>query len=403
MIDYYNQAGRAVYACTMDLSKAFDLVAWSKLFPELLKRGVSALSLRCLIYIYRNQTCNVKWANSLSQGFQVSNGVRQGAVSSPILFCIYINDLIKQLRSSTLGCQIQGIYLGVWIYADDIILLAPSRNGLQEMTNICEQFANKNELKFSTNVNINKSKTKCVIFNKSNINVNNVCPIILNGVPLPYVDDFKHLGHVFQSDNSMSKDCSIKRAKFISIVHSLNQEFHFSEPTLVVKLYNIYACSFYGSNLWDLYCDNTNKISTSWNVAVRILFDLPRQTHRYFIEPVSESLHVKTMLCSRFISFCDSLSNSSKLIIRLIYNLFKYDRRSVLCKNISNISRECNVDRIFLNKSFVKSEMTYSHPGENEWRIPLVKELISVRSNPRLLDGFDTNDIQDMINSVCVM
>ena len=34
-MDYYNRAGRAVYACAMDLSKAFDLVSWEVLFTEL--------------------------------------------------------------------------------------------------------------------------------------------------------------------------------------------------------------------------------------------------------------------------------------------------------------------------------------------------------------------------------
>ena len=79
---------------------------------------------------------------------------------------------------------------------------------------------------------MNKSKTTCVIFNKSNIDSNNVCPIIQNGVPLQYVDEFKHLGNLFQSDISMTRDCNLKRAKFISIIHSLNQEFNFSEPTV---------------------------------------------------------------------------------------------------------------------------------------------------------------------------
>ena len=45
----------------------------------------------------------------------------------------------------------------------------------------------------------------------------------LNGVPLPYVDEFKHLGNLFQSDNSMTRDCNLKREKFISIIHSLSQ------------------------------------------------------------------------------------------------------------------------------------------------------------------------------------
>ena len=71
-----------------------------------------------------------------------------------ILFCININDLIKQLRLSTIGCQIQGIYLGIWVYADDIILLSPSRNGLQEMPNIREEFSLNCKQKFSTIANI---------------------------------------------------------------------------------------------------------------------------------------------------------------------------------------------------------------------------------------------------------
>ena len=96
VIDYYNQAGRPVYACAMDLFKAFDLVSWYKLFPDVLERNISVLSLRCLIHIYKNQTCNVKSTNFLFHGF-ISNkwSKMKGAVSSPILFCIYINDLYK--------------------------------------------------------------------------------------------------------------------------------------------------------------------------------------------------------------------------------------------------------------------------------------------------------------------
>ena len=46
-VDYYNRAGRAVYACAMDLSKAFDLVSWEVLLSELLERSVSPLAFRC--------------------------------------------------------------------------------------------------------------------------------------------------------------------------------------------------------------------------------------------------------------------------------------------------------------------------------------------------------------------
>ena len=62
--------------------------------------------------------------------------------------------------------------------------------------------------------------------------------------------------------------------------------------------------------LWrDLFCANTVKLYTSWNIAIRILFGLPRQTDRYFIELISEQIHLKTMLCSRFVAFCKGIES----------------------------------------------------------------------------------------------
>ena len=50
----------------MDLSKAFDMVNWKELFLILRRRGVDPIFLRVLIFIYRNQKCNVKWKSSYS-------------------------------------------------------------------------------------------------------------------------------------------------------------------------------------------------------------------------------------------------------------------------------------------------------------------------------------------------
>ena len=159
VIDYYNRSNRAVYGCAMDMSKAFDLVEWGELFTTLRSRGVDPIFLRLLLYIYRNQQCNVKWAGELSTWFSVSNGVRQGAVSSAILFSVYINNLFLILRKSRLGCHISGIFLGCFGYADDIFLLSASRSGLQAMVNLCHNFAGKKNLQFSTNGNLEKPKT----------------------------------------------------------------------------------------------------------------------------------------------------------------------------------------------------------------------------------------------------
>ena len=99
------------------------MVEWSTLFKELIKRKVSFVYLRILLFIYKEQCCDVNWNGRFSFRFGVKNGVRQGAVTSPILFGIYVDRLIKQLRSSGLDCTIGSFYYGVMVYADDIILV----------------------------------------------------------------------------------------------------------------------------------------------------------------------------------------------------------------------------------------------------------------------------------------
>jgi len=83
------------------------------------------------------------------------------------------------------------------------------------MTNLCEQFAENYSLKFSTNVDVSKSKTKCIIFSKTVIDIIITRVIILNNLPLPYVNEVKHLGDILQSENSLIKNCSFKRLKHL--------------------------------------------------------------------------------------------------------------------------------------------------------------------------------------------
>ena len=256
---------------------------------------------------------SVKWGGKFSTRFSVRNGVRQGAVSYPLLFSVYIDDLFHLLRSSGLGCYISSIFFACFGYADDLLLLSASRSGLQELVKICEKFAKRKGLKFSTNVDPVKSKTKCIIFSKKKVDSRRVAQILLNGDPLPWVSDVKHLGNVLQCDNKMNIDLTQKRGKLIGKLNSLSQEFHYVDPNVFVKILNIYATSFYGSSLWDIFSKECEKIYNSWNVAIRICYQVDRCTHRYLIEELSESLHPKVMLCSRYVSFQQALLRCDKL------------------------------------------------------------------------------------------
>ena len=151
----------------------------------MLDASIPPVVVRLLINMYSMQTADVRWKGQYSREFRISNGVRQGAVLSPILFCFYMNDLFDLLRKSKSGCQIGDLYAGVFGYADDLLLISPSRSGLQEMLKITEEYALDHKIGFCTNPNPEKSKTKGIVFSSKELK-SSPAPVILNGNIQPY-------------------------------------------------------------------------------------------------------------------------------------------------------------------------------------------------------------------------
>ena len=76
--------------------------------------GGHFLDLLILSENYRLWLLRVKWANTFSSEFSASNGVKQGGVISPLLFCVYMDGLISELLASNVGCYMGAVYAGIF-------------------------------------------------------------------------------------------------------------------------------------------------------------------------------------------------------------------------------------------------------------------------------------------------
>ena len=126
VISYYKSKGSDVFVVFLDATKAFERIDFCKLFRKLLDRNMPPLLLRLLLYMYTNQNLQVRWGSIAGTKLGACNGVKQGAVLSPILFAVYMDDLYSQLMDSGSGCHIGDHYVGSLGYADDTVLMAPS-------------------------------------------------------------------------------------------------------------------------------------------------------------------------------------------------------------------------------------------------------------------------------------
>ena len=83
---------------------------------------------------------SVQWGCSISKGFNVTNGVRQGGVLSPKLFNVYIDGLSNVLNNCTTGGFLGGNRIDHMLYADDLCIVSVSSAGLQNLLSICDKY-----------------------------------------------------------------------------------------------------------------------------------------------------------------------------------------------------------------------------------------------------------------------
>ena len=115
-------------------------------------------------------------------------------------------------------------------------------------------------------------------------------------------------------------------------------------------------------------------------------------------------VHQKVMMCSRYMGFSKSLSVSCKFPVKFLASLCQDNLRTVYGKTLRRIRNECaSPPGRPPSKNFVKKTMKYYPVPEAEsWRPNILKNLLDIRESKAVLPGFSVDEVEAMIEYVCV-
>jgi len=129
------------------------------MFVKLLRNGIGGPFYQVIKSMYKSVTASIKCGSLLSDQFNIYRGVKQGDVLSPLLFNIFINDLITPFNNAE-SCppSLLSKKVGCLLYADDLVILSTSKEGLQSSLDHLSSYCKKWKL----SVNHSKSKVMCL-------------------------------------------------------------------------------------------------------------------------------------------------------------------------------------------------------------------------------------------------
>ena len=238
------------YIIFVDFSKAFDTVVHTHLWHCLMKNGIHGKFLCILRSMYANIRSNVKTDNGLTETFKCFIGTRQGDIISPLLFILYLNEYLSQLRQK----QTEGIYISedfpqlcTLMYADDMSELADTVGRLQKLINETNEFCDK------WGMSVNIEKTGIMVLRRGGPLRQNEKWFYQN-VPIQIVSHYKYLGILFSSRLSWGpakQTLAMQSKKAMGFIKSVLKKSN-TTIQILLNIFNrmVVPILCYGSEVW---------------------------------------------------------------------------------------------------------------------------------------------------------
>ena len=206
-----HEAGPRTILSTIDFSKAFDSVWHPTFFHKLISAGLPPCFARWTQSFLSNRRACVVYQNHKSRSFRVRRGVPQGSVLGPVLFFLFINDLLASLPSSV-SCSLYADNVAIWSSSPSVPTAVEATPGaLFRLERWSEYWC----------LPFNPSKCEASFFSVDPHQANLQPNILLIGSRLRFNPTPTFLGVIFDRTLSISKHVSSLKAKFFPRVKAL--------------------------------------------------------------------------------------------------------------------------------------------------------------------------------------
>ena len=239
--------GKEIRVVFCDISKAFDRVWHRGRLFKLRLMGLSGTLLSWFSSYLDNRHQRVAVEGSLSDILQVKAGVPQGSILGPLLFLIYINDIVEEIGSC------------IRLFADDtsLYMIVEDPNSAADLMN--NDLSKIHLWALQWLVKFNPNKTEELIISRKQSRPNHPS-LFMNNIPVSRVETHKHLGLIFNEQCSWHHhiiEVTGKAWKRINILRTL--KFQLDRLSLQIMYFSyIRPILEYGDIIWD-NCFNYEK------------------------------------------------------------------------------------------------------------------------------------------------
>ena len=344
IMKWYKSKKKALYICFIDFRKAFDKLNRNALLYKLINTGISGKFYNLVKSMYsHNKTC-VKVDNQITEYFDCNIGVRQGDPMSPTLFNIFINDLAASLEQGPCdNARIENFECGFMFYADDLVLLSQTKDGLQRSIDIVSKYCQ------DWSISINAKKSKVMVCNKK-LSVKDKFVVV--NETLEIVKKYNYLGVIISHTSSFNQaietltkkamKCSFSIGKLLSAQYFTPIDVQLHCFDIMVKPVLLYCSEIWGQDLlhstkeWKIdILDNNNDIEKMHVKFCKFLLHVHSKASNI---AVRSELGRPTMICSVIASilryYCRLKFMSDDRPVKQIYNATKNAKFSLF--NIAN-------------------------------------------------------------------